>query len=89
MARKPRVTGQSRLRERELLDAAGVDWEAAPGELPFLHPGRQAAVVAGGFAIAAGQPAGRHGERGQHLVLPIEQADLVHRDGLPSHRQGH
>jgi phenylalanyl-tRNA synthetase beta chain len=36
---------------RALLDAvletAGVGWSAEPAELPFLHPGRQASVLAG------------------------------------------
>jgi phenylalanyl-tRNA synthetase beta chain len=30
-----------------LLETAGVTWRAEPGELPFLHPGRQASVVTG------------------------------------------
>ena len=30
-----------------LLDAAGLDWWAEPGERPFLHPGRTASIVAG------------------------------------------
>ena len=30
-----------------LLETAGVGWRAEPGELPFLHPGRQASVRTG------------------------------------------
>jgi len=30
-----------------LLDAAGLEWWAEPGERPFLHPGRAASLVAG------------------------------------------
>ena len=30
-----------------LLETAGVGWRAEPGQLPFLHPGRQASVRAG------------------------------------------
>jgi phenylalanyl-tRNA synthetase beta chain len=83
-----------------LLDAAGVDWEAAPGELPFLHPGRQAAVVAGGQAL--GFVGELHPEvarawdlEGQVAVLELdldalpERGDDVYRDvtSVPSVRQ--
>ena len=29
-----------------MLEAAGVEWWAEPGERPFLHPGRAASIVA-------------------------------------------
>jgi phenylalanyl-tRNA synthetase beta chain len=34
-----------------LLETASVEWRAEPSELPFLHPGRQASVLAGDAAL--------------------------------------
>jgi phenylalanyl-tRNA synthetase beta chain len=83
-----------------LLAAAGVDWEAEPAELPFLHPGRQAAVVAGGVTLGFAGELHPEVARAWDLEGPVavleldldalpERGDDVYRDvtSVPAVRQ--